>query len=131
MKPFNIKEHLEHPDWKVVTRDGHPARIICTDRKGSNQPILALVQVRADPIEVALTFGTDGTYDIGRESCYDLFFAPEKHERWAIIYKRPLAGSFEIWPGIYADREKAERIREVNLVGAKCSVIKIEWEEEQ
>ena len=81
MKPFNLKEYLEHPDWKVVTRDGHPARIICTDKKGSNQPILALVQVRADPIEVALTFGTDGTYDIGRESCYDLFFAPEKHER--------------------------------------------------
>lgn len=78
MKQFNLEEYLANPNRKVVTRDGHPARIICTDRKGSNQPILALVQVRADPIEVALTFGTDGTYDIGRESCYDLFFATDK-----------------------------------------------------
>ena len=22
MKPFNLKEYLEHPDWKVVTMNG-------------------------------------------------------------------------------------------------------------
>ena len=27
MKPFNINEHLEHPDWEVVTREGEPVRV--------------------------------------------------------------------------------------------------------
>ena len=130
MKPFSIKEHLEHPDWEVVTREGSPARIICTDRKGSNQPILALVQVRADPMEVALTFSTDGKYDIGRESNYDLFFAPKKYEGWVIISKLPFTDSFEIFPEIFATKEEAVRVWEDNP-GIKCSIIKIEWEVEQ
>ncbi len=124
MKPFNLKEYLEHPDWKVVTRDGHPARIICTDRKGSNQPILALVQVRADPIEVALTFGTDGTYDIGRESCYDLFFAPEKHERWINMYK--WGDDYRYTGDVFSSKERAL----MSVKGCDGVVtIKIEWEE--
>ena len=126
MKPFNLKEHLEHPDWKVVTREGRPVRIVYTELDDSVYPVVAVINNWH-----AQQFTAGGLFQAGKKTKYDLFFAPEKHERWAIIYKRPLAGSFEIWPGIYADREKAERIREVNLVGAKCSVIKIEWEEEQ
>lgn len=124
MKPFNLKEYLEHPDWKVVTRDGHPARIICTDRKGSNQPILALVQVRADPIEVVLTFGTDGTYDIGRESCYDLCFAPEKHEGWINVY-RTMVYSEAYCGKIYDSYEEAKS----HTNYATIATTKIEWEE--
>ena len=43
-KPFTLTEYKEHPDWKVVTRDGKPARIICTDKysKG-NDSIVALI----------------------------------------------------------------------------------------
>lgn len=126
MKPFSIKEHLEHPDWRVVTREGEPVRILCTDLADDNYPVVAVINKwHVDK------FTADGIFQAGEETKYDLFFATEKHEGWAIIYKRPLLGSFEILPGIYADREKAERIREVNLLGAKCSVIKIEWEEEQ
>ena len=126
MKSFNLKEHLEHPEWKVVTREGKPVRILCTDLDDNDYPVAAVVgNFHVDK------YTAEGLFQAGRETKYDLFFAPEKHEGWVIIYKRPLAGSFEIWPGIYANREKAERIREVNLVGAKCLVIKIEWEEEQ
>ena len=42
MKPFNLEEYLKNPSRKVVTRDGRPVRIICTDRKGAT-PIIALV----------------------------------------------------------------------------------------
>ena len=126
MKPFSIKEYLENPNREVVTREGKPVRILCTDLDDNDYPVAAAVgNFHVDK------FTADGLFQAGQVNKYDLFFAPKKHERWAIIYKRPMAGSFEIWPGIYADREKAERIREVNLVGAKCSVIKIEWEEEQ
>ena len=128
MKQFNLKEYLANPNRKVVTRDGSPARIICTDRKGSNQPILALVQVRADPIEVALTFGTDGTYDIGRESCYDLFFAPKKHEGWTLFVNCESIGPDILNSIIYDTREEAQRMRE-NYPGRYGAIVKLEWEE--
>ena len=41
MKPFNLKEYLVNPLRKIVTRDGRPVRILCTDVKG-HCPVLAL-----------------------------------------------------------------------------------------
>ena len=43
MKPFNLEEYLANPSRKVVTREGKPARIICTDVKGASYSVLALV----------------------------------------------------------------------------------------
>lgn len=129
MKQFNLEEYLANPNRKVVTRDGCPARIICTDRKGGNQPILALVQVRADPMEVALTFGTDGTYDIGRESNYDLFFAPKKYEGWTLFVNWESIGPDILDSIIYATREEAQRMRETHP-GRYGAIVKLEWEEE-
>lgn len=123
MKQFNLEEYLKNPNQKVVTRDGHPVRIICTDRKGGYQPILALVQVRADSIEVALTFSTDGTYDIGRESNYDLFFAPEKHEGLVNMYKDSY-GAYVLGE-IFIGKEHEE----VTTGLAYIATAKIEWEE--
>lgn len=42
MRQFNLEEYLKNPNQKVVTRDGHKVRILCTDRK-HEYPILALV----------------------------------------------------------------------------------------
>lgn len=36
MKQFSLKEYLAHPEKKVVTRDGRPARIICTESSVEN-----------------------------------------------------------------------------------------------
>ncbi len=33
MKKFSLEEYLKNPNRKIVTRDGHNARIISTDRK--------------------------------------------------------------------------------------------------
>ena len=127
MKPFNLKEHLEHPDWKVVTREGRPVRILCTDLDDNDYPVAAVVgNFHVDK------YTAEGLFQAGKETKYDLFFASKKHEGWVIIFKRPLlAGSFEIWPGIYADREKAERVCEANPGMIECSIVRIEWEEEQ
>ena len=43
MKQFSIEQYLKNPDRKVVTRNGLPVRIICTDRK-QKRPIIALAQ---------------------------------------------------------------------------------------
>ena len=43
MKQFNLKEYLENPSRQVVTRNGLPVRIICTDAKDTF-PIIGLVK---------------------------------------------------------------------------------------
>ena len=75
-------------------------------------------------------YTTGGLFNAGRETKYDLFFASEKHEGWAIISKLPFTDSFEIFPEIFATKEEAVHVWEDNP-GIKCSIIKIEWEVEQ
>ena len=125
MKPFSIKEHLEHPDWKVVTREGKPVRILCTDLDNNDYPVAAVVgNFHVDK------YTAEGLFQAGKETKYDLFFASEKHEGWVIISKLPFTDSFEIFPEIFATKEEAVRVWEDNP-GIKCSIIKIEWEVEQ
>ena len=40
MKQFNLKEYLENPKEEVVTREGNPVRIICTDKKMGHRMFL-------------------------------------------------------------------------------------------
>ena len=125
MKPFSIKEHLEHPEWKVVTREGKPVQILRTDLDDNDYPVAAVVgNFHVDK------YTADGLFQAGKETKYDLFFASEKHEGWVIISKLPFTDSFEIFPEIFATKEEAVRVWEDNP-GIKCSIIKIEWEVEQ
>ena len=125
MKSFNLKEHLEHPEWEVVTREGKPVRILCTDLDDNDYPVAAVVgNFHVDK------YTAEGIFHAGKETKYDLFFAPEKHEGWVIISKLPFTDSFEIFPEIFATKEEAVRVWEDNP-GIKCSIIKIEWEVEQ
>ena len=125
MKSFNLKEHLEHPEWKVVTREGKPVRILCTDLDDNDYPVAAVVgNFHVDK------YTAEGIFHAGEETKYDLFFASEKHEGWVIISKLPFTDSFEIFPEIFATKEEAVRVWEDNP-GIKCSIIKIEWEVEQ
>ena len=119
MKQFSLKEYLEHPDRKVVTGDGRNVRIICTDSKIRNYPIIALVE---EPSRFENLFSyTEGGQMVSYEPSkkYDLFFAPEKHEGWINIYPDSSIG------GIYTSEEEAR-----NAASPSCiSTIKIEWEE--
>ena len=123
MKPFNLKEHLEHPDWKVVTREGRSVRIVYTELDDSDYPVVAIIGNWCP-----YKFTADGLFQAGKVTKYDLFFANERREGWAIIFKQPLTGSFELSPEIYATKEAAVRTWEANP-GIKCSIVKIEWEE--
>ena len=124
MKPFSIKEHLEHPDWKVVTREGRPVRILCTDLDDNDYPVAAVVgNFHVDK------YTAEGLFQAGKETKYDLFFN-ETREGWVIISKLPFTDSFEIFPEIFATKEEAVRVWE-DSPRIKCSIIKIEWEVEQ
>lgn len=62
MEQFSLEEYLKNPSRALVTRDGYPARIICTDALNSHEsPIIAQV------------WGEDGYEDtiitIGRADC--------------------------------------------------------------
>ena len=125
MKPFNLKEHLEHPDWKVVTRDGRSARIICTDAK-FDYPVVALITIcdKDDVYEVIESYTKDGCCCYGRQESNDLFFAPEKHEGWINVY-RTMVYSEAYCGKIYDSYEEAKS----HTNYATIATTKIEWEE--
>ena len=127
MKQFNLEEFLKNPNRKVVTRDGRPVRIVCTDRNGGgNQPVVALYPSSKKMLgEIVSTFCANGEFTMGIESEYDLFFAPEKKEGWANIYL--CEGEYSLDDVIYSSRIDAEES------GKKfedyLTTIQIEWEE--
>lgn len=123
MKQFNLQEYLAHPERKVVTRDGRPVRIICTDRKGLNvKPIVALITL-PNCDEIVKCFGADGIDTAGSEDKNDLFFFPSKYERWINIY-----GNSIYYPGtkMYNTEQEAKEMRGTD---AYVATVKIEWME--
>ena len=124
MKKFSLEEYLKNPDSEIVTRDGRPVRIICTDRKGAT-PIIAFVNDGLSG-ELGHAFYSDGKIFSDEDNELDLFFAPTKHEGWIIINK-------------WADGERDTNgiiyntkldIPDISPVGGKrVATIKIEWEE--
>ena len=122
MKPFSIKEHLEHPDWKVVTREGEPVRILCTDLDDNDYPVAAVVgNFHVDK------YTAEGLFQADKKTDYDLFFAPEKHEGWVNIIRDMVHNEVYCGNMIYASKEEAERIAN----NATLATAKIEWEVEQ
>lgn len=88
MKEFSLEEYLKNPNRKIVTRDGRDVRIICTDRRGGDHPILALCTM-SNESENLYSYLPNGRMYLSAdaESCMDLFFAPEKHGGWVNLYK--------------------------------------------
>ena len=125
MKPFNLEEYLANPSRKVVTREGKPARIICTDAKFEKYPLLALVTEK-DGQESVATFETSGKFRGGYDSHLDLFFATEKHEGWVNIYRSE--SGFYLRGNPYESKEEADEVAKANYK-TFCTTVKIEWEE--
>ena len=120
MKQFNLEEYLKNPNQKVVTRDGHPVRIICTDHDNISYPIVGAIKGYDFPF----CFGEDG-YVAGSKcnDANDLFFDTEKHEGWTNVYEE---GTNRYLDGcICSTEEEAKRIRGCGYI----TTIKIEWEE--
>ena len=129
MEQFSLEKYLANPSRRIVTRDGRNARIICTDKKGFEYPIVALIENKLEGFEGVLYYTKDGEYTANKSSDKDLFFAPEKHIGWINLFKGAYANA-ETYLGdfpIYSSKEIAER-------NGRCcrnylSTIKIEWEE--
>lgn len=124
MKPFNLKEYLANPSWKIVTREGKPVRIICTNRLGENYPIIALVNDK--DYEMCYSYTEFGKFDEHQniDSDLDLFFATNKHEGWVNVYMNCNERNLGALCG---SKEDALEVAKDN--GNYVATVKIEWEE--
>ena len=126
MEQFSLEKYLANPSRKVVTRDGRNARIICTDRRDLNFPIIALIENISGGGEKACSYTKDGRHYTDCSDIFDLFFAPETHEGWINVY-RYSDGGHAYAGAVYDSKEDAEKRKTIdeNYV----TTIKIEWEE--
>ena len=120
MKAFNLKEYLKNPSRKVVTRDGRNVTIHCTNCAGF-RPVIAEIEGE----DYSLDFNKNGIHYCG-VSNDDLFFAPEKHERWVNVYSYFKNNIFSD-TCIYNSKEEAEEIGKKSPY--YITTVKIEWEE--
>ena len=122
MRPFSLEEYLKNPSRKIVTRDGRNVRIVCTDKKGFN-PILALVTRHDIIAEDIYLYTKNGELSEGNSTKSNLFFVPEKHERWVNLYKEN--------DNIYAsmDTFKTKEKAEALSCSSCIATVKVEWEE--
>src|SRR5574337_94440 len=109
------------PTKPVQTRAGHPARIICTDRKGE-YPIVALV----DDDDKARCFTKDGMYWASSKPCNnDLVNVPQKREGWINIYQDSRRGRYG--GQIFSNYKDAKDYCVRDL--GPLATVKVEWEE--
>lgn len=125
MKQFDLNEYLKNPSRRVVTRDGNPVRIICTDEKISYK-VIGLIEENGK--EVLYSYLQDGRFVNYKSSDNDLFFYTETKDGWVNLYRtdggRIISGDiFEI---------KEEALGDSVKYGTDCKyidTIKIQWEE--
>ena len=124
MEQFSLEKYLANPSRKVVTRDGCPVRILCTDKKSYNEQIVGLIMGNSG-MEFISTWAQQGKQYVNTDRPNDLFFAPEKHEGWINVYRN---NDSHTYAGAgYDSKEDAEKRKVIdeNYV----TTIKIEWEE--
>ena len=119
MRPFDLKIYTSKPNLEIITREGNPAKIIYTNRKGYNvKPVIALITI-PNGTEVIKTYWENGIETQGyMDNPNDLFFKPVKRIGWINLYNTP---------NIYSDKESAEKwaIKCDSYIGA----IQIEFED--
>lgn len=118
LKPFDIQKAREGKP--VCTRDGRKARIICFDRRDTdNHCIVALIEDKELPNKEGVrSYFDNGKYlSNNEESVHDLMMLPEKKEGWVNLYKS----------SVHSTKEEAMKYR--NKCDDYIDTIKISWEE--
>ena len=120
MKPFNIKEYNDNPSRKVITREGRPVRILCTNARRT-YPVVALIEDEEDYLYDYLPDGT--LYGGAKQN--DLFFVPIKGEGFINLYK-DICGGISTDTIVFSTKEQAQASKKYENY---LDTIKIEWEE--
>lgn len=88
MKPFNLEKAKD--GYTIVTRDGHPARLLAWDLDNSEYALVVAVRTPLSSEETVHLYDKSGKYLARGEHPHDLFMAPVKKWRWAIARGREL-----------------------------------------
>lgn len=123
MKQFSLEEFKKNPNRKVVTRDGRPVRIICTDAKGK-YPVIGLV-LNKEEVEVPENYTENGCYLTNDRCDDDIFFDIEKKEGWVNIYK---LNEHYMKAGDLVFKTKEEAAKSISSEDY-VDTVHIEWEE--
>ena len=123
MEQFSLEKYLTNPSRKVVTRDGCPVRILCTDKKSYNEQIVGLIMGN-NGMEFISTWTQQGKQYVNTDTPNDLFFAPENHEGWVNIYRGFIYGDYTSGGYIFDSEEKAKECGDDAI-----ATVKVEWEE--
>ena len=124
MRQFNLDEYIANPSRKVVTREGRPVRIVCTDVK-DDYPIVGIISIGVDHEETR-TFMKNGRYLVENEDVRDLFFAPEKKVIWGNLYSTQHGTTFS---GDFYKTEEAALKEKAKDFSKYITTFKVEWEE--
>ena len=127
MEQFSLEKYLANPSRRLVTRDGCPVRILCTDKKSYNEQIVGLI-MGDNGMEFISTWTQQGKSFFNSDTPNDLFFAPEKHEGYVNVYRSLDKDCAYYLGNIYNSKAEAEDARE-NKKFKYIDTIKIEWEE--
>lgn len=88
MKTFSLEAYLSDPSLEVVTVEGNPVRIICTDRKspsGEYQfPVVALRTNKLNGSEYPVFCSSDGKTNTGSQ---ELYFKEVRYKYWITFHK--------------------------------------------
>lgn len=127
MKKFNLDEYLKNPSREIVTRDGHPVRIICFNANivdsDNTYPIVALIK-KKDNTDYPASFTNNGVFNVGKENDFDLFFKSTQKEGWTNVYRD---FNNEIIIGtVYETKEEALNKK---IIDRYIDTILIKWEE--
>ena len=125
MKQFSLEEFKKNPNRKVVTRDGNPVRIICTDANG-DYPVVGLIKdkKRNQPE----TYTPDGVFFEDEETNRDLFFDAATKKGWVKLYRTEKG--MILFGNVRETKEDAlDEIENVHNSRKYIDTIQIEWEE--
>lgn len=125
MEQFSLEKYLANPSRKVVTRDGCPVRILCTDKKSYNEQIVGLI-MGDNGMEFISTWTQQGKSFFNSDTPNDLFFAPKKHEGWINIYRNE---DEDYYKGMVIFSSKEDAIEKGRRFSDYITTTKIEWEE--
>ena len=125
MEQFSLEKYIANPSRKVVTRDGCPVRILCTDKKSYNEQIVGLI-MGDNGMEFISTWTQQGKSFFNTDTPNDLFFAPERHEGYINIYRNEYENYYK-GKIIYSSKEDA--VKRGEKTPDYITTTKVEWEE--
>lgn len=109
----------------VVTRNGHPARILCTDCRDENgYTVIAAIMHRGE--ESVERYSVYGEWYRGKENDLDLLMVSTKRKGWVNLCRHE-DGRIGAYNNVYSTEELA-RGHSGCLVGC-IATVPVEWEE--